>query len=162
MRPDVNFSEACLVGPGTRELQLKPTQRRARSDCWRAGPRTPVTRVEHESSCSATMAFRVARSQSALVLGAARVANSCAVDDALAGKQAQADQPDGFDEKTQIHVLERTQLQLPLRQGRAARHTHHYKPHGVLDLYAALNVATGEPAQPLPLHAYECLVAQPG
>lgn len=50
------------------------------------------------------------------------------------------------DEKTQIQVLERTQLPLPLRQGRAARHTHDYKRHGVLDLYAALNVATGEVA----------------
>jgi hypothetical protein len=46
------------------------------------------------------------------------------------------------DEKTQIQALERTQLPLPLRQGRAARHTHDYKRHGVLDLYAALNVAT--------------------
>jgi transposase len=47
------------------------------------------------------------------------------------------------DEKTSIQALERTQLPLPLRQGRAARHTHDYKRHGVLDLYAALNVATG-------------------
>src|ERR1041384_1506533 len=45
------------------------------------------------------------------------------------------------DEKTSIQALERTQLPLPLRQGRAARHTHDYKLHGVLDLYAALNVA---------------------
>lgn len=50
------------------------------------------------------------------------------------------------DEKTQIQALERTQLPLPLRQGRAARHTHDYKRHGVLDLYAALNVVTGEVA----------------
>lgn len=50
------------------------------------------------------------------------------------------------DEKTSIQALERTQLPLPLRQGRAARHTHDYKRHGVLDLYAALNVATGEVA----------------
>jgi hypothetical protein len=50
------------------------------------------------------------------------------------------------DEKTQIQALERTQLPLPLRQGRAARPTHDYKRHGVLDLYAALNVATGEVA----------------
>jgi len=50
------------------------------------------------------------------------------------------------DEKTSIQVLERTQLPLPLRQGRAARHTHDYKRHGVLDLYAALNIATGEVA----------------
>lgn len=50
------------------------------------------------------------------------------------------------DEKTQIQALERTQLPLPLRQGRAARHTHDYKRHGVLDLYAAMNIATGEVA----------------
>ncbi len=50
------------------------------------------------------------------------------------------------DEKTQIQALERTQLPLPLRPGRAARHTHDYKRHGVVDLYAALNVGTGEVA----------------
>jgi transposase len=47
------------------------------------------------------------------------------------------------DEKTSIQALERTQLPLPLRSGRAARHTHDYKRHGVLDLYAALEIATG-------------------
>jgi transposase len=47
------------------------------------------------------------------------------------------------DEKTSIQALERTQLPLPLRTGRAARHTHDYKRHGVVDLYAALEVATG-------------------
>jgi transposase len=51
-----------------------------------------------------------------------------------------------IDEKTQIQALERTQLPLPLRQGRATRHTHDYKRHGVLDLYAAMNVATGQVA----------------
>ena len=51
------------------------------------------------------------------------------------------------DEKTSIQALERTQLPLPLHQGRAARHTHDYKRHGVLDLYAALNVASGEVAR---------------
>jgi transposase len=50
------------------------------------------------------------------------------------------------DEKTSIQALERTQLPLPLRQGRAARHTHDYRRHGVLDLYAALNIATGQVA----------------
>jgi transposase len=49
-----------------------------------------------------------------------------------------------LDEKTQVQALERTQLPLPLRPGRATRHTHDYKRHGVVDLYAALNVATGE------------------
>jgi transposase len=48
------------------------------------------------------------------------------------------------DEKTQIQALERTQLPLPLRSGRAARHTHDYTRHGVLDLYAALEIATGK------------------
>lgn len=47
------------------------------------------------------------------------------------------------DEKTSIQALERTQLPLPLRTGRAARHTHDYKRHGVVDLFAALEVATG-------------------
>jgi transposase len=51
-----------------------------------------------------------------------------------------------LDEKTSIQALSRTQLPLPLRTGRSARHTHDYKRHGVLDLYAALNVATGEVA----------------
>ncbi|MGH7285342.1 MAG: IS630 family transposase [Polyangiaceae bacterium] len=48
------------------------------------------------------------------------------------------------DEKTSIQALERTQLPLPLRTGRARRHTHDYKRHGVVDLYAALEVATGK------------------
>jgi len=48
------------------------------------------------------------------------------------------------DEKTSIQALERTQRPLPLRSGRAARHTHDYKRHGVVDLYAALEVATGQ------------------
>lgn len=51
-----------------------------------------------------------------------------------------------IDEKTQIQALERSQLPLPLRKGRAVRHTHDYKRHGVIDLYAALDVATGEVA----------------
>lgn len=49
-----------------------------------------------------------------------------------------------MDEKTSVQALERTQLPLPLRKGRAVRHTHDYKRHGVLDLYAALNPATGK------------------
>jgi transposase len=48
------------------------------------------------------------------------------------------------DEKTSIQALERTQLPLPLRSGRATRHTHDYKRHGVVDLYAALEIATGK------------------
>ena len=49
-----------------------------------------------------------------------------------------------MDEKTSIQALERTQRPLPLRTGRATRHTHDYKRHGVVDLYAALEVATGQ------------------
>ncbi len=46
------------------------------------------------------------------------------------------------DEKTSIQALERTQLPLPLRSP-ATRHTHDYKRwRGVLDLYAALEIAT--------------------
>jgi transposase len=48
------------------------------------------------------------------------------------------------DEKTSIQALERTQMPLPLRSGRAVRHTHDYTRHGVIDLYAALEVATGK------------------
>jgi transposase len=47
------------------------------------------------------------------------------------------------DEKTQVQALERTQLPLPLREGRAVRHTHDYRRHGVVDLYAALNIDSG-------------------
>jgi transposase len=48
------------------------------------------------------------------------------------------------DEKTSIQALQRTQPPLPLRTGRAVRHTHDYRRHGVLDLYAALEIATGK------------------
>jgi transposase len=48
------------------------------------------------------------------------------------------------DEKTSIQALARTQPPLPLRKGRAVRHTHDYQRHGVVDLYAALEVATGQ------------------
>lgn len=49
-----------------------------------------------------------------------------------------------MDEKTSIQALNRTQPPLPLRSGRARRHTHDYKRNGVLDLYAALEIATGK------------------
>lgn len=49
-----------------------------------------------------------------------------------------------FDEKTQVQALDRTQPSLPLRPGRAGTMTHDYKRHGTTDLFAALNVATGE------------------
>jgi transposase len=48
-----------------------------------------------------------------------------------------------LDEKTQVQALERTQPMLPLTAGQVARHTHDYKRNGVVDLYAALEVATG-------------------
>jgi transposase len=47
------------------------------------------------------------------------------------------------DEKTSVQALERTQPMLPLTKGQIRRHTHDYKRNGVVDLYAALNVATG-------------------
>lgn len=48
-----------------------------------------------------------------------------------------------MDEKTQVQALERTQPMLPLRPGQVERHTHDYRRNGVLDLYAALEIATG-------------------
>jgi len=49
-----------------------------------------------------------------------------------------------FDEKTQCQALDRTQASLPMRPGRAGTMTHDYKRNGTTDLFAALNVATGE------------------
>jgi len=49
-----------------------------------------------------------------------------------------------FDEKTQVQALDRTQPSLPLKPGRAGTMTHDYKRHGTIDLFAALNVGTGE------------------
>lgn len=49
-----------------------------------------------------------------------------------------------FDEKPQIQALERAQPILPMDFGRPERQTHNYVRHGTLDLFAALNVATGE------------------
>ncbi len=49
-----------------------------------------------------------------------------------------------FDEKTQCQALDRTQPSLPLKTGRARTMTHDYKRNGTTDLFAALNVATGE------------------
>ena len=49
-----------------------------------------------------------------------------------------------FDEKTQVQALDRTQPGLPMKRGRAQTMTHDYKRFGTLDLFAALNVATGE------------------
>jgi transposase len=49
-----------------------------------------------------------------------------------------------FDEKTQVQALDRTQPSLPMVPGRAGTMTHDYRRNGTTDLFAALNVATGE------------------
>ena len=49
-----------------------------------------------------------------------------------------------FDEKTQVQALDRTQPSLAMRPGRGGSMTHDYKRHGTTDLFAALNVGTGE------------------
>lgn len=49
-----------------------------------------------------------------------------------------------FDEKTQVQALDRTQPSLPMKRGRAGTMTHDYKRHGTVDVFAALNVKTGE------------------
>lgn len=49
-----------------------------------------------------------------------------------------------FDEKPQIQALERAQPILPMDLGMPERQTHNYIRHGTLDLFAALNVATGQ------------------
>lgn len=48
-----------------------------------------------------------------------------------------------MDEKTQVQALDRTQPMLPLRPGQVEGRTYDYKRNGVVDLYAALEVATG-------------------
>jgi transposase len=48
------------------------------------------------------------------------------------------------DEKTSIQALDRTQPTLPMRPGQVERRTHDYKRNGVTDLFAALNIATGQ------------------
>ncbi|MFC9767625.1 IS630 family transposase [Rhodococcus jostii] len=49
-----------------------------------------------------------------------------------------------FDEKTQCQALDRTQPSLPMKPGRAGTMTHDYKRNGTIDLFAAMNVGTGE------------------
>jgi len=49
-----------------------------------------------------------------------------------------------FDEKTQVQALDRTQPSLPMKRGRGATLTHDYKRHGTTDLFAAMNIGTGE------------------
>jgi transposase len=48
------------------------------------------------------------------------------------------------DEKSQIQALQRAQPILPMDMGQPERRTHNYLRHGTLDLFAALNVATGK------------------
>jgi len=47
------------------------------------------------------------------------------------------------DEKTAVQALDRTQPVLPLLPGTPERMSHDYKRHGTIDLYAALNLASG-------------------
>ena len=48
------------------------------------------------------------------------------------------------DVKPQIQALDRTAPLLPLQPGQAERRTHDYARHGTTNLYAALNVASGQ------------------
>jgi transposase len=48
------------------------------------------------------------------------------------------------DEKTQIQALDRTQPLLPIAFGASEKRTHDYVRHGTTNLFAALNVGTGE------------------
>jgi transposase len=48
------------------------------------------------------------------------------------------------DEQSQIQALQRAQPILPMDFGQPERRTHNYLRHGTLDLFAALNVATGK------------------
>ena len=59
------------------------------------------------------------------------------------------DPPEGalvlcVDEKTQVQALDRTQPILPLRPGLPEGRTHDYKRNGTTNLYAALEIATGQ------------------
>lgn len=49
-----------------------------------------------------------------------------------------------FDEKTQCQALDRTQPSLPMKRGRGTTMTHDYKRNGTIDLFAAMNIGTGE------------------
>jgi transposase len=49
-----------------------------------------------------------------------------------------------MDEKTQIQALDRTQPLLPITFDATEKRTHDYKRNGVTNLFAALNVGTGE------------------
>jgi len=49
-----------------------------------------------------------------------------------------------YDEKTQCQALDRTQPSLPMKAGRAGTMTHDYKRNGTIDLFAAMNISTGQ------------------
>ena len=49
-----------------------------------------------------------------------------------------------LDEKTQVQALDRTQPLLPIEFDASEKRTHDYVRHGTTNLFAALNVATGE------------------
>lgn len=49
-----------------------------------------------------------------------------------------------IDEKTQIQALDRTQPLLPIEFGASEKRTHDYVRHGTTNLFAALDVGTGE------------------
>jgi transposase len=49
-----------------------------------------------------------------------------------------------IDEKTQIQALDRTQPLLPLDFGVTEKRTHDYRRHGITNLFAALDIATGQ------------------
>lgn len=49
-----------------------------------------------------------------------------------------------IEEKTQIQALDRTQPLLPLDFGLTEKRTHDDRRHWVTNLFAALNIATGE------------------
>ena len=64
------------------------------------------------------------------------------------------------DETSQIQALQRAQPILPMDLGQPERRTHNDVQHGTLDLFAALNVATGEViAQCKPRHRAQDFVA---
>ena len=48
------------------------------------------------------------------------------------------------DEKTQVQALDRTQPLLPIAFDATEKRTHDYVRHGTTNLFAALNVGTGE------------------
>ena len=59
------------------------------------------------------------------------------------------DPPDGavvlsFDEKTQVQALDRTQPLLPIDFGKTEKRTHDYVRHGTTNLFAALEVHSGQ------------------